>query len=143
MQIARDAVDRIRGGESLEAVAGSVGVEVREAGPFARSDVVPGLGQMNAAIGTAFGLQPGEISGAIDADRQVYIIQTVSRTDASREAWEEQKATQRAQVSQALAQQRWENFLTALREDARVVDSRAELQRQQEELQRQADAAAR
>jgi parvulin-like peptidyl-prolyl isomerase len=143
MQIARDAVDRIRGGESLEAVAGSVGVEVREAGPFARSDVVPGLGQMNAAIGTAFGLQPGEISGAIDADRQVYIIQTLSRTDASREAWEEQKATQRAQVGQALAQQRWEDFLTALREDARVVDSRAELQRQQDELQRQADAAAR
>jgi hypothetical protein len=85
---------------------------------------------MNAAIGTAFGLQPGEISGAIDADQQVYIIQTVSRVDASREAWDEQKAQQRQQVSQALAQQRWENFLTALREEARVVDNRAELARQ-------------
>jgi peptidyl-prolyl cis-trans isomerase D len=130
MQIARDAVDRIRAGESFQQVVGSVDAEVREAGPFARSDVVPGLGRMNAAIGTAFGLQPGEISGAIDADQQVYIIQTVSRVDASREAWEEQKAQQRQQVSQALAQQRWENFLTALREEARVVDNRAELARQ-------------
>jgi peptidyl-prolyl cis-trans isomerase D len=142
MQIARDAVDRIRGGETLDAVAGSLELEVRDAGPFARSDVVTGLGQMNAAIGTAFGLQPGEISGAIDADRQVYIIQTVSRTDASREAWVAQKAQQRTQVTQALAQQRWENYLAAIREEARVVDNRAELERQQEALARQAEAAA-
>jgi peptidyl-prolyl cis-trans isomerase D len=130
MQVARDAVDRIRAGESLDDVAASLGLEVRQAGPFARSDVVPGLGSMNAAIGTSFGLQPGELSGAVEADRQVYIIQTMSRINASREAWEEQKAQQRIQVTQALAQQRWESYLSALREEASVVDNRAELARQ-------------
>jgi parvulin-like peptidyl-prolyl isomerase len=91
---------------------------------------------MSPAIGTAFGLKPGETSGAVRSDQSVYIIQTLSRVDADRAAWEAQKEQQREQVIQALAQQRWEQFLGAIRERARVVDARAEF------FRRSAEAAA-
>jgi len=129
MEIAREAVDRIRAGQSMEAVAKAYNMAVQDAGPFARGDFVPGLGRMNAAIGTAFGLKTGETSGAVEADQSVYIIRTVARVDADRAAWETQKALQRQQVVQALAQQRWEQYLDAIRKNAKVVDKRAELLR--------------
>jgi len=130
MQIARDAIDRIHAGQSFDDVADSLGIEVHVVGPFARSDVAAGLGRMNAAIGTAFGLQPGEVSGAVKADQNVYIIQSISRTNADREAWEAQKELQRQQITQALAQRRWQAYLEALRSEAKIVDNREALARQ-------------
>jgi len=127
---AREAVDRIRAGQTIDAVAESLGMEVQDAGPFTRADFVPGMGRMNAAIGTAFGLRPGETSGAVEANQQVYVIHVVSREDADRSAWEQQKEEQRGRVAQALSQQRWESYLSALRTTAQVVDNRAELERQ-------------
>lgn len=123
-EIARGVVDRVRSGNSLEEAASSVGLEVRDAGPFTRADFVPGLGRMNAAIGTAFGLRPGEVSGVVEANQNVFVIQTVSRTDADRAAWEQQKEQQRTQVTQALLDQQWSQFLTSLKDKARIVDNR-------------------
>jgi len=121
---ARQAVDRIRGGQSFEAVAAALNLEVQSPAPFTRADFVPGLGRMNGAIGTAFGLRPGQTSGAVEANQSVYIIHLVSRKDADRAAWEQQRETQRQQVIQVLAQQRWESYLAAIREDARIIDNR-------------------
>lgn len=123
-EIARGVVDRVRSGDSLEEAARSVGLEVRDAGPFTRGDFVPGLGRMNAAIGTAFGLRPGEVSGVIEANQSVFVIRTVSRNDADRAAWEQQKEQQRTQVTQALLEQQWSQFLTSLKDKARIVDNR-------------------
>lgn len=130
-EMAREAVDQIRAGATLEAVAAERGLEVHAPDPFTRADFVPGLGRMNPAIGTAFGLRPGETSGVVESQQAAYIIQVVSRKDADRAAWEQQKEEQRQRVIQALAQQRWDSYLTALRETARIVDNRAELERQQ------------
>ncbi|MEX0893177.1 MAG: peptidyl-prolyl cis-trans isomerase [Gemmatimonadota bacterium] len=126
----RERVDRIRAGETLEQVAAETGRQVQTAGPFTRAEFVPGLGRLNPAIGTAFGLPEGATSGVVEADRRLFILRVEERTTADREAWEEQKEMQRQQVAQALTQQRWEQFLGALRESADVVDLRAELERQ-------------
>jgi parvulin-like peptidyl-prolyl isomerase len=123
-EIARGVVDRVRSGASLDEAASSAGLEVRDAGPFTRADFVPGLGRMNAAIGTAFGLRPGEVSGVVEASQNVFVIETVARTDADRAAWEQQKQDQRAQVSQALLEQQWSQFLTMLKDEARIEDNR-------------------
>jgi parvulin-like peptidyl-prolyl isomerase len=131
MEMAREAVDRIRAGQSMEETARAYNLEAVDAGPFTRADFVPGLGRMNAAIGTAFGLRPGETSGAVRSDQTVYIVRTLSRTDADRAAWEAQKENQRRSVVQSLAQQRWDQYLDALRKSAKVVDKRDELQEQQ------------
>ncbi|MCI0432166.1 MAG: SurA N-terminal domain-containing protein [Gemmatimonadetes bacterium] len=129
-EMARAAVDRIRAGESLEAVAASTGMTVREAGPFARIDFVPGLGRTNPAIGAAFGLRPGQTSGVVESDNTLYVIHVVSRTDADRAEWEAQKDEQRQRAVQLFAEQRWNRYLAALRENARIVDNRKALQQQ-------------
>ena len=64
------------------------------------------------------------------------VLRVDSRTDASRPAFEADKAAQRQQLVQSLRQQRVDEFLTNLRESVKVVDKRpgvmAALRRQSE-----------
>jgi peptidyl-prolyl cis-trans isomerase D len=124
-----DAERRARAGESLQDIAASYNTTVEQAGPFSRSDFVPGLGRMNAAIGAAFGLDAGQISPLVDADNRLFLLQGVQRDLASREQWQAQLDGQRARVLQALGDSRWNQFVTALRENADIVDNRRQVLR--------------
>jgi peptidyl-prolyl cis-trans isomerase D len=128
LQTAREAAERIRGGATLEDVAAADGVPVQEAGPFTRIDFVPELGRLNPVIGTAFGLRTGQTSGVVESDNKLYIVQLTAREDADRATWEQQKEEQRQQMTSALAEQRWSQFVGALRENADVEDTRLEAQ---------------
>ncbi len=125
--IARQALDKVRGGMTLEQAAQSVGAKVEEAGPFTRLDFVPGLGRANAAIGTAFGQKPGQISDVVEAEGALFIIQTLEKVEANRKEWEAQRALQSTRIAQAMAEQRWTQYLQALKGDAKIVDNRATL----------------
>jgi peptidyl-prolyl cis-trans isomerase D len=129
-----DAERAARAGQPLEQIAGPYRATVQQAGPFTRTDFVPGLGRFNAAIGAAFGLQRGQTSGLVEADGQLFLIHAVDRVQPDRAAWEAQKATQRLQVQQALADSRWQQYMLALRENAEIVDNRAALRQQQAAL---------
>lgn len=118
-------VERIRAGEALPNAAADAGLDVRGAGPFARNDFVPGLGRYNAAVGAAFGLQPGEVSDVVSTSSNSFIIELLNRTPADSTAWLEQKELQRQQLTQLLQQERLERWLAGLRENARVVDRRS------------------
>lgn len=120
-----------RAGQPLDAIAAAHRATVQQAGPFSRTDFVPGLGRMNAAVGAAFGLARGQTSGLVEAEGQLFLIHVVDRVEPDRKAWEAQKATQRLQVQQALADSRWRQYMIALRESAKVVDNRAALRQQQ------------
>ena len=121
---AREAVERLQGGASMDEVAREFGAETGQAGPFTRGDFVPELGRFTPVIGAAFGLKPGETSGAIASDRSVFIIRVETRSDADRAAWEAQKEEQRQRVVQNMTDQRWQQYLQALRENADVEDNR-------------------
>jgi peptidyl-prolyl cis-trans isomerase D len=122
-----DAERRVRAGEPLGQVAAQYSGDVQRAGPFSRGDFVPGMGRMNAAIGAAFGLRPGDTSPLIEAETMLFLIRGVAREDASRSAWEAQKPEQRARVRQALGDARWNQFMVALRESATIVDNRRQV----------------
>ena len=69
------------GGTPLSNVAAELGLEARNAGPVSRIDFVPGVGRQNAAIGAAFGLQPGEVSGVVTTASNAYVLEVLTRTD--------------------------------------------------------------
>ena len=124
---ARAAAERLRAGASIAEVAASSGATAGEAGPFTRGDFVPELGRFTPVIGTAFGLKPGATSGVIVSDLKIFIVRVDNRTDAERAVWEQQKEQQRQRVVQNLTDQRWQQFLQALRESADIVDNRDEV----------------
>jgi peptidyl-prolyl cis-trans isomerase D len=125
--IGRQVVDRIQAGATLEQAAEPINVQVDAAESFRRLDFVPGLGQANAAIGYAFGLEVGQVSGLIATPDAFFIVQTTDRTPADRDAWLEQRDLQRQQVLGMLQSQRINQYLEGLREEARIVDQREQV----------------
>jgi parvulin-like peptidyl-prolyl isomerase len=115
---------RVQGGEAMENVAAELEMEVRSAGPFSRNDFVPGIGRQNAAIGSAFGLAPGDVSGAVATPVNAYVLQVASRTEADSTAWLAQIPQQRQAAIAGRKQVRLGEWIEALRGAARIVDRR-------------------
>ena len=121
---AQAVADRIHAGEALANVASDLELEVRTAGPFSRNDFVPGVGRHNAAIGAAFGLEPGEVSGGVSTPANTYVIEVTSRTQADPSPWLGQSLQQRETAVAILRQQRLQEWITALRSAATIGDRR-------------------
>jgi peptidyl-prolyl cis-trans isomerase D len=127
----RDEVER--GAATLESLAERLGTEARTVGPFTRMETVPGLGARNAAVGAAFGAAEGQVAGPVRSGNQVILLRVEQRIQPDRQAWEDQKELQRAQVTEQLRQERLELWIEGLREITRIVDGRAEYFRAAEE----------
>ncbi len=124
---AREFAAEVRSGRTLADVAREFGLEVREAESFARDDFVPGLGRRNAAVGTAFGLEVGEVSDGVEANGNAYVIERTSLEAADSTAWLEQIDVQRMQVAGLIRQERLALWIEALRANARIVDRREQV----------------
>jgi peptidyl-prolyl cis-trans isomerase D len=123
-EIGRQVIERIQAGASLQQAAAQINVPVGTADDFTRLDDVPGLGQANAAVGAAFGLDVGQLSGLIATRDAFFVVQTTERTPADRDAWMAQRDSQRQQVMAVLQNQRINQYLEGLRNEARIVDQR-------------------
>lgn len=127
MEEARALAAEVRGGRSLDETARENGLEVRDAGPFSRDEFVPGLGYRTAAVGTAFGLDVGEVSDAVQTNQNAFVIEKTAWEAADSAAWVAQIDAQRSQAAAAVREQRFVQWLEALREAARIVDRREEV----------------
>ena len=121
---AQDVVDRVRSGGALVSVAVELDLEVRNAGPFSRTDFIPGIGRQNAAIGSAFGLRTGEVSGVVATPANAYVLEVLNHIEADSTAWLAQTPQQREIAILILKQRRVQEFIGALRAAARIVDRR-------------------
>jgi len=130
---AAQLVDRVRSGTALANAASQMGLEVRDAGPFSRTDFVPGIGRQNAAIGAAFGLGVDELSDVVSTPANAYVIQMLDRVPADSAAWLDQLDQQRQTAVATVQQERLQEWITALRGAARIVDRRDEVLQQPEE----------
>jgi peptidyl-prolyl cis-trans isomerase D len=137
---AQEIVARIRGGQTIEAAAAQAKLTAQTAGPFTRIEFVPNVGRANAAVGTAFGLKVGQVSDVVEAENLLFIIQLFEKKEANRAEFEAQKEQQRERTTPAVAEQRWNLFLASLKENAEIVDNRAEMQRQARQQQAQQPA---
>ncbi|MDH3224420.1 MAG: hypothetical protein OEO23_11950, partial [Gemmatimonadota bacterium] len=124
---AEEFLAQVRQGRTLDEVAREYAVEVREAGPFSRVDFWPGLGRQNAAVGTVFALDVGEISNVVTANQNAFILERTVDQPADSTLWAQQLDVQRAQAVNAIEQQRLAQWISALRETARIVDRREEV----------------
>jgi peptidyl-prolyl cis-trans isomerase D len=123
---ARTFAERAKG-TSLEAAAKERDVTVTKSNMFGRSTFVPGLGRLNNAIGASFALPIGAISEPIATDDGVFVLRVDRRTDATREAFEAQKAVQRSNAIRVLQDARMREFMEGLRETADISDRRKQL----------------
>ncbi|MEN9508220.1 MAG: hypothetical protein RLZZ621_783 [Gemmatimonadota bacterium] len=110
---------------TLEAASAQRNLSVDKApAPFSRVDAVAGLGQFSQAIGAAFAVPVGQVSGPFKGSDAMIVLRVDARTEANRATFEAEKSIQRAQLTQQLRQQRVDEFLANLRESVKVDDRR-------------------
>jgi peptidyl-prolyl cis-trans isomerase D len=115
---------------TLEAAAAQSKLMVDRTGMFTRVDAVPGLGQFSEAIGAAFAAPVGQVVGPVRTADGVAVLRVERRVDSDRAAFEAQKQAQRNALTQSLRQQRVEEFLAGLREQASISDYRTKVMSQ-------------
>jgi peptidyl-prolyl cis-trans isomerase D len=114
-------------GSTLEAAAQQAGKTVAHTPTFARTMMVPGLGQFTEPVGAAFALPSGAVSQAIKSNDGVYVIRVDSRRMADSAAWVAQRDAQRTTRLQQLREQKVRMFLIDLRQSAKVDDRRKQI----------------
>jgi peptidyl-prolyl cis-trans isomerase D len=112
----------------LEKAAAQMGLSVTKSVPFTRVGGAEGLGRLNEAIGAAFSLPIDGISAPIRTHDAIFVERVDQRVLSDKSTWEKQKAVQRAQVTSSLREQRVREFLTNLRENAKITDRRKEIE---------------
>jgi peptidyl-prolyl cis-trans isomerase D len=123
-EIGRQMAAEVRGGRTLEQVAGERGLQVQTAGPITRSGLNPAFGQANAATGAAFGTPIGQVSGVVETAAGLFLVQPTERTPADRAAWEGQKEQQRRIETMRAQQETIGRWMQNLRANADVEDWR-------------------
>ncbi len=113
-------------GTTLEAAATKSALPVDTSRAFTRLSFVDGLGYSNEAIGAAFGLPIGQVAMVRTIDA-IFVLRVDFRTEASREAFEAQKADQRRQLMSAAREEKVRQWLDNLRREAKIVDRRKEI----------------
>ncbi len=122
-QLARTAAT-----SSLEQAAQAAGVSVVESAPFTRVGGAAGIGRLNEAIGAAFALPISGVSMPIRTYDAIFVERVDQRVLSDRSQWEKVKAAQRTELTNQLRQQRVREFLTNLRESAKITDRRKEIE---------------
>lgn len=118
---------RLDEGATLEEVAEERGWDVQESQPFTRLDFVPGLGRNTPAVGAAFGLAPGGVTGPLRTGNGYAFVELIERTPADPSQFRSAVDRLRAQVEQQRRQAYVERWMQALRENADVQDLRNQL----------------
>ena len=109
---------------TLEAAAQAKGLKVEKTTPFVRASFVPGIGQVNEAIGAAFGLPIGVVGAPVRTDDAIFVMRVDKRVNADSAAWLAQKGIQKQQRIQGQQQQAIQAYLQDLKQSAKIDDRR-------------------
>ena len=122
-----EIVAQVRAGADLATIAEEKSLEVQVAGPYARVDFVPGMGRLNAAVGAGFGLNIGDVSGAVAANNNVFIIELNEYFAPDSTVFEAERLLLRDEMLGLAQQTRLQEWLQGLRDLARIIDKRDEV----------------
>jgi peptidyl-prolyl cis-trans isomerase D len=119
--LAKDYMTRLEGGASMAQAAAALKLPHREFGPFSR--INPPLTNP-IVVGAAFGLEAGKRSGILDTKDGIYVLETLQHTKADSAAFAKGLDEYRARAINLARQERVRNYITALRNAAKIVDNR-------------------
>src|SRR6266480_4521654 len=118
--VLRDAGDLLSAGRAR-------GYRVEKLGPFTRVTAPAQFARNPLVLGAAFGLRRGERSGVIADETGWFVLQGLAHVDADSAAWLKQRDQQRETLVRPVEQARLQQFIAALRADAKIVDRRSEI----------------
>ena len=126
-QEAEQAAAALRDAGDLGAAGRARGNRVEKLGPFTRVTAPAQFARNPILLGAAFGLQRGERSGVIADETGWFVLQALAHAGADSAAWLKQRDQQRESLMRPVEQARLQQFVQALRADAKIVDRRSEL----------------
>ncbi|HTD71343.1 MAG TPA: peptidyl-prolyl cis-trans isomerase [Gemmatimonadales bacterium] len=126
-QQAEQAAAALRDAADLLAAGRARGNRVEKLGPFTRVTAPAEFARNPNVLGAAFGLRRGERSGVIADETGRFMLQVLARASADSAAWLKQRDQQREALLRPVEQARLQQFVQALRADAKIVDRRTEL----------------
>ncbi len=110
--------------DGLGPAASLAAVTLENTEMFSRRDYVPGIGQMNEFVGTAFGLSEGGISGLVETSRGFYFLEVVAREEADMESFAGQKETLKIDLLRQKQNQAYTDWFESIRAGADIKDYR-------------------
>jgi len=137
-RIAADFLKRVEGGATMEATAKAMSLPYRVFGPYTRTE--PPLPNP-AIVGAAFGLPKGARSKVLETGEGMYVLEVIERAPADSAAFVKELDELRADAVRAARADRVRAFMAGLRQQADVVDRRAELYRTNLQAQQQTTPA--
>ena len=126
---AEQVAEKLRNASDLLTAGRAMGYPVERLGPFTRVTAPSHFVRNPMALGAAFGLRPGEKSGVVTGDAGSFLLQVLAHQNADSSAWFKQRTQQRETLMRPLVQARVQQYLAALRADAKIVDRRSEIYR--------------
>ncbi|MEO7104681.1 MAG: peptidyl-prolyl cis-trans isomerase, partial [Gemmatimonadaceae bacterium] len=96
--------------------------------PFTRVSGLPDVPSSARIVGAAFALPVGTVSEPIVTDDAVYVIAIDRRVDADRKVFDATKDQLRSQYLSSMQQGRIQEFVTNLRDDAKITDRRKDIE---------------
>ena len=121
------AAERLRPlkSKTLEQIAASTGLTIKETPLFSRTGYVPGIGSKNEFTAAASHLQSaGATSDIIETDKGAYILQLTEKQSIDESAFQNQKGQLRSQLLQQKMNETYNNWFNHLKETAEIVDNR-------------------
>ncbi|MGH7702522.1 MAG: peptidylprolyl isomerase [Gemmatimonadales bacterium] len=122
LELANELEKRVAEGGGLIQVAKALKIPNQEMGPFSRLN--PPLPAAKL-VGTAFGLDSGKVSGALDTKDGVYVVQVLEHIKPDSAAFVKTLSDLRLQTLRLARQERVRNYLSAVRDAAKVEDHRS------------------
>lgn len=110
---AREAVEKLRGGEDIDKVAKGMKLDANSPAQFGPADSVEGLGQA-AYVKEAFTKGPGAVVGPIDIMGRDVVYEVTARTPADMTAFAAEKDTIRGTIRQQKANERLSLFMDSV-----------------------------
>ena len=108
----------------FKVIADRDSLEIKETNLVTRNDFIPQVGKEPAFIGTAFRLQPNDISQPTETTRGYYLIQTLEKVPIDEAAYEQMKNFLSQQILINKKQQAFIEWYNNLKNNAEIEDKR-------------------